>query len=143
MSEATADIGAVMAEYASAVLAKSPARLAALYAPEVRVFDAWDVWVFEGLDAWSRNLRDWLGSLGDEGVRVEFDEVRIIRLGGAASMSAIVTYAAVDARGRVVRSMQNRLSWFLTEAAGRWTIAHEHSSAPIGFQDQKAILQRR
>jgi hypothetical protein len=57
-------------------------------------------------------------------------------------LSAIVTYAGVSAEGEPLREMQNRLSWAL-----RWTghvprIVHEHTSAPIAFDDTKAILRR-
>ena len=47
MTEASADFEAMMAEYASAVLAKDPARVAALYAPDVRVFDTWGIWSYD------------------------------------------------------------------------------------------------
>ena len=53
MTEASADFEAMMAEYASAVLAKDPARVAALYAPDVRVFDTWGIWSYDDQAAWS------------------------------------------------------------------------------------------
>ncbi|HEY1928998.1 MAG TPA: SgcJ/EcaC family oxidoreductase [Caulobacteraceae bacterium] len=142
MVEVDGEIEAVMAEYASGVLAKAPSRVAALYAPDVRVFDAWGVWNYDDREAWSRNLQEWLGSLGDERVQVGLDDVRIVQSAEAGSVSAIVTYSAVDAAGDVVRSMQNRLSWFLTKTDGRWVIVHEHTSAPIDFESQKAMLRR-
>jgi uncharacterized protein (TIGR02246 family) len=142
MAEADADIRALTAEYAAAVLAKAPERLAAIYAPDVRVFDTWAVWSYEGRDAWGRSLRDWLGALEDESVRVRFDDVRVVQTAESGSLSAFVTYSAFDAAGHVVRSMQNRLSWFLTKLGDRWVVAHEHTSAPIGFEHQKAILHR-
>jgi uncharacterized protein (TIGR02246 family) len=142
MIDAGADIEAVMAEYAAAILAKEPARVAALYAPDTRVFDAWGVWSYDGRDAWARNLDDWLGSLGSESVRVQFDDLRLVQHADIGSVSAILTYSAVNAAGNVLHSMQNRLSWFLTKTNGRWVIAHEHTSAPISFESQKAILRR-
>jgi ketosteroid isomerase-like protein len=143
MNEPGADLMAMLTEYAAAARAKAPGRLAALYTADVRVFDAWDVWSLEGQPDWSRNLQDWLGSLGDQGVQVAFDEVRVADHGNAGSVSAIVTYSAVDASGQIAHAMQNRLSWFLTKMADGWVIAHEHTSAPIAFADQKAILRRR
>ena len=142
MVEVDGEIEAVMAEYAAGVLAKAPSRVAALYAPDVRVFDAWGVWSYDDREAWGRNLQEWLGSLGDERAQVRFDDVRIVQHAGAGSVSAIVTYSAVDAAGDVVRSMQNRLSWFLTKTDGRWVVVHEHTSAPIDFESQKAMLRR-
>jgi len=142
MSEASADIEALMTEYAAAVLAKAPSRLAAIYAPSVRVFDTWGVWSYDDRDAWSRSLHDWLGSLGDESVQVRFDDARVAQYAETGSISAFVTYSAVNADGDVIRSMQNRLSWFLTKNDGRWLVAHEHTSTPINFENQKAILHR-
>ena len=106
------------------------------------MFDTWGVWSFEDRNAWNVALQDWLGSLGTETVEVEFDEVRGAQQGEMAWVSAIVTYSARDADGEVTQSMQNRLSWSLVKTASRWLIAHEHTSAPIGFGDQKAILTR-
>src|ERR1700742_4013304 len=101
MSEIEASAGeALMMEYAAAVEAKDPSRLAALYAPDVRVFDAWGVWSFEGREAWGRNLQDWLGALGEEGVLVRFDDVRLALAANMGWVSAIVTYSGTDAAGR-------------------------------------------
>lgn len=142
MSEGGADAEALIAEYAAAVWAKDPARLAAIYAPDIRVFDTWGVWSHDGREAWRRSLEGWLGSLGEDSVKVQFDDVRLAHHGETGSVTAFVTYSAVDAAGRVLRSMQNRLSWFLIKAAARWVIAHEHTSVPISFENQKAILHR-
>ena len=142
MPQTGSDLANVMAAYAAAVLAKDPARLAALYAPDVRVFDAWGVWSFEGADDWTRNLQGWLGALGDEHVAVQFNDVRLAQQNETGCLSAIVTYSAIDGDGRVLHAMQNRLSWFLTRIAGCWRIVHEHTSAPIDFDHQKAILHR-
>ena len=140
--EPNAAIEAVMADYAAAVLAKEPARLASLYAPDVRVFDAFGVWSFEGREAWTRNLEDWLGSIGDESAQAQFDDVRIKAHAETGWLSAVVTYSALDAAGHVLRSMQNRLSWLLKENGERWVIAHEHTSVPVDFESKKAILRR-
>jgi len=129
--------------YKSAVLAKNAETLMHLYAPQVRVFDAWGTWSYEGASAWRVAVEGWFASLGGETVRVSFDELRILAGQGHASMSAIVTYAAVSAEGQDLRSMQNRISWVLESSGHVLRIVHEHTSAPIGFEDSKAILQRR
>ena len=38
--------------------------------------------------------------------------------------------------------MQNRISWVLKTSGHVLRIVHEHTSAPIGFEDTKAILER-
>lgn len=50
--------------------------------------------------------------------------------------------AAVSTAGAVLRSMQNRLTWGLRMNGQNAVVVHEHTSAPIGFEDMKAILQR-
>ena len=128
--------------YAAAVLAKDPAALARLYAADARVFDAWATWSYEDRAAWRVNLDDWLGSLGEEAVEVRFDDVRSSAEGAMGYLTAIVRFAAVDKSGKELRSMQSRLSWVLAQTANGWVIAHEHTSAPIRPEDQKAMLQK-
>jgi hypothetical protein len=38
--------------------------------------------------------------------------------------------------------MQTRLTWVLRTRGHVLRIVHEHTSAPVGFDDSKAILQR-
>jgi hypothetical protein len=38
--------------------------------------------------------------------------------------------------------MQNRMSWGLKTSGHVLRIFHEHTSAPVGFEDMKAILVR-
>lgn len=135
-------IKTLTARYAEAVLAKDAATLAALYATDVQVFDAWDVWSFDR-DGWVESLQNWLGSLGDETVRVEFEDVRGSEQADIGWLSATVIYTALDATGRPLRSLEDRLSWVLTKEDDRWVITHAHTSAPIDFSTQKAMLKRR
>jgi ketosteroid isomerase-like protein len=84
----------------------------------------------------------WFTSLGTEKVKVTFDEVQVIGSSDFAVVSAIVTYAGQSAQGEQLRAMQNRISWALKTSAHVLRIIHEHTSAPVGFEDMKAILQR-
>ena len=56
-------------------------------------------------------------------------------------MTAIVSYAAVAPNGTESHSMQNRITWTLRTVGHNLRIVHEHTSAPIGFEDMKAILK--
>ena len=114
-----------------------------LYDPKVRIFDTWGVWVYEGAEAWQRAVEGWFTSLGSERVRVSFDDVQALAGKDLSSLSAIVTYAAVAAEGTPqLRAMQNRISWVLRTSGHVPRIVHEHTSAPVGFDDAKAILVR-
>jgi hypothetical protein len=75
-------------------------------------------------------------------VKVTFYDVRSSAGQEFAVVSAIVTYAGVSDQGEPLRAMQNRLSWALRTSGHVLRIVHEHTSAPVGFDDTKAILQR-
>jgi ketosteroid isomerase-like protein len=142
LSDFEKSIARVLEAYKAAVYAKDVAAFMRLYDPNVRVFDAWGVWSHEGADAWQRAVEGWFTSLGSEQVKVSFDAVKTSEGRDSAVVSAVVTYAGLSAQGDPLRSMQNRLTWALRVSGHVLRIAHEHTSAPIGFEDQKAILQR-
>jgi ketosteroid isomerase-like protein len=135
-------IAQILESYKSAVLAKDVDAFMRLYDSGVRVFDTWGVWSHEGAAAWRTAVEGWLTSLGTERVQVTFDEVKTTVGRDVAIVSAIVTYAGVSARGEPLRAMQNRITWGLRTIGHVLRIVHEHTSAPIGFDDSKAILQR-
>ena len=135
-------IDRVLEGYKSAVYAKDAAAFMRLYDPKVRVFDAWGVWSYEGAAAWQMAVEAWLTSLGTERVKVRFDDLQVSGSADLALVSAIVTYEGVSADGQQLRSMQNRLSWVLRTSGHVLRIVHEHTSAPVGFDDSKAILVR-
>lgn len=142
MSDMEKQITRVMQSYAAAVLARDVDAFMRLYHPAVRVFDTWGVWLYEGADSWRTAVEGWFASLASERVRVSFSDVQTSGEQAVAAVSAIVTYAAESAQGESLRSMQNRITWVLRETGHVFRIVHEHTSAPIGFEDSKAILTR-
>ncbi|HEY7422577.1 MAG TPA: SgcJ/EcaC family oxidoreductase [Gaiellaceae bacterium] len=129
--------------YAAAVRAKDVDAFVGLYADDVRTFDLWSEWSYDGKDALRGMVAEWFGSLAeDEEVAVKFDEVRTQAGPDVAGVSAFTTFAAVAPDGTELRSMNNRLSWILRkDADGGWKIAHEHTSAPAGGEG-KVQLKR-
>ena len=142
MSDLDKDIARILGVYESAVFKKDVDAFMRLYDPDVRVFDAWGTWSYEGADAWRRAVEGWLGSLGAERVKVRFDDVKSVVGKEVSSVSAIVTYASLSAEGVELRAMQNRITWVLRTVGHVPRIVHEHTSAPLGFDDMKAILVR-
>jgi ketosteroid isomerase-like protein len=142
VSDAEKNVRRTLAAYASAVLAKDVEAFMRLYHPGVRVFDAWGVWLYEDAASWRQAVEGWFTSLASERVKVSFAEVQTTAEQALATVSAIVTYAAESAQGEPLRSMQNRITWVLRESGHVFRIVHEHTSAPIGFEDSKAILAR-
>lgn len=142
MSDVESEITRILESYKSAVLAADINAFMRLYDPGVRVFDTWGVWSYEGAQAWQRAVEGWFTSLRTEKVRVTFDEVQTVAEPDFAIVSAIVTYSGISSRGEALRAMQNRISWGLKRSGHVLRIVHEHTSAPVGFEDSKAILQR-
>ncbi len=142
MSDVESQIHRVVASYKAAVFAADADAFMRLYHPAVRVFDTWGVWLYEGGPAWQRAVEGWFTSLGSERVRATFSDVQILAGQPVAVLNAIVAYAAESATGEPLRSMHNRITWVLRETGHVFRIVHEHTSAPIGFEDSKAILAR-
>ena len=142
MSDVEKQVQRILETYRSAVLAKNVETFMHLYAPDVRVFDMWSTWSYDGATAWRVAVEGWFSSLASETCKVTFNDVQIFSDSGLVAMSAIVTYAGISAGGQELRSMQNRISWVLKISGHVLRIAHEHTSAPVGFEDTKAILTR-
>ena len=143
MSDVEKSINRVLESYKAAVYAKDVPALMRLYDPKVRVFDTWGNWSYEGAASWQMAVEAWFTSLGAEKVKVSIDEVQASGSSDFAAVSAIVTYAGLSAQGVQLRAMQNRLSWVLKTSGHVLRVIHEHTSAPVGFEDMKAILHRK
>jgi ketosteroid isomerase-like protein len=142
MSKVNDEIQKMLDTYVAAVAAKNATTFMHLYDPAVRVFDTWGVWSYEGAEAWQRAVEGWFTSLGSETVKVTFEDVSALVQPDMAIVTAIVRYSGLSADGEVLRSLQNRLSWGLRRSGHVLRVAHEHTSAPLGFEDMKGLLQR-
>lgn len=142
MSDNDSHITSICNGYKRAVYDKDVDAFVGLYDPEARVFDTWEVWSYEGVGERRKVIEEWFSSLGDERVGVTFDRIRTVVAPELATLSARVTYAALSAAGKELRSMQNRLTWVLKPEGGSWKIIHEHTSVAIGSGDLKGKLQR-
>lgn len=130
-------------EYAAAVRAKDADRFVALYRSDVRVFDMWRRWSYDGAEAWRGMATEWFSSLGTEHVQVEFTDVETVIGDEVAVAHAFVTYQGLAGDGTELRAMNNRLTWALTKTADdSWKVVHEHSSAPADFETGKVELHR-
>jgi uncharacterized protein (TIGR02246 family) len=133
---------AVLEAYKAAVHDRNAEAFLGLYAAEARVFDTWGTWSYEGTASRRAAIEGWFSSLGEERVQVTFDDVQGIVSGELAVLTATGRYAAISPSGVELRSMENRFTWALVRRAQAWVIQHEHTSAPIGVGDLKAILHR-
>jgi ketosteroid isomerase-like protein len=142
VSEIDVSVSRVIEAYKAAVAARDIDAFMRLYDPAVRIFDAWGVWSYEGIPAWKAPIESWFATHPDDRHVVTFEDVSCVSTPTMVSVAAVVTYAMVSARSEPVGAMQNRLTWILKPGAGGLSIVHEHTSVPVGFEDQKAILQR-
>ena len=136
-------IGRLLEEYGESVRAKDVDRFVALFDDDVRVFDMWGGWSYDGAAAWREMATEWFGSLGSEQVAVEFEDVQTVVGDDVAVAEAFVTYKGLSAEGEELRAMNNRLTWALRRKPdGTWKVVHEHTSAPVDFETGKVQLQR-
>lgn len=142
MKEIESSVARVIEGYKAAVAARDIDAFMRLYDPAARVFDAWGVWSYEDGATWQVAVEGWFASHPADRLKVSFDDVDAVVNPAFACVTAIVTYAVVSAQGEPRDEMQNRLSWVLKTSGHVRRIVHEHTSAPLGFEDQKAILKR-
>jgi ketosteroid isomerase-like protein len=133
---------AVLDAYAAAVYNRDAEAFLQLYCDSARVFDTWAVWSYEGTASRRQAIEGWFSSLGQERVKVNFEDVQATMGAEVAVLTATGRFAALSAEGVEIRSMQNRLTWGLQRDGTCWRIVHEHTSVPIAFSDLKGILQR-
>src|ERR1700743_2186419 len=65
----------LLERYRAAVYAKDVDAFLALYDKDVRVFDMWGTWAYQGADEWRGMVTEWFGSLGTEKVGVKWDDL--------------------------------------------------------------------
>ena len=136
------EIGSLIEAYKNAVFQKDLPAFLSLFDEQVRVFDMWEQWTYEGLDAWGEMVKGWFSSLGTDRDAIRFDDVQIRAAGEMALVSAIVRFTAVSESGEALRWLENRLTWGLLKKDGVWKIVHQHTSGPIDFKTMKVVLQR-
>ena len=129
-----AEIRELLETYRAAVRAKDVDAFCALYDEDVVLFDMWGEWSYRGLPAWRRNVEQWFGSLGDELVGVDFDELEV--RGPVAHM--LVRYSGLSAEGEELRALWSRMTWVVVDGL----VIHEHSSSPASFETGKVMLSR-
>ena len=132
-------IDSFLAAYAAAVLAKDKAAFLALYSSDVVVFDSWDRWEYRGREAWGRMIDTWFGSLGSRTVKVTVKELASRVDANVATGHAILEFAAYEADGKRVGSLENRVTLVACTSPRGWEIVHEHTSIPVPFASAPAM----
>ena len=132
----------VLAAYTAAVSASDQEAFLGLYAGDARVFDAWEVWEYQGKDIWRKTVASWFNWAGEDGGydRPRFEEVQVSAGETHAFISAIVHYDHFDAEGKLSRSVRNRMSLGLVRQGEGWLIQQEHTSVPGSMDKYDEML---
>jgi ketosteroid isomerase-like protein len=137
-------IEGVLESYRAAVSAKDVGAFVALYDDDVRVFDMWGRWSYDGAAEWRHAVADWFGSVGDDQVVVELHDLTTVVGDGAAAVHGVVTFKGLSAAGDELRAMDNRVTWVFRRAGdSSWKIVHEHTSMPIDLETSKPVPRQR
>ena len=132
----------LLQRYKTAVLQKDLIAFTSIFDENVRVFDMWQQWTYDGLAAWSEMAKGWFASLGSDNDVVTFDEVEIRSSGDLTVITAIAKFTAVSKDGEELRYLQNRLTWVAQKKEQAWKIIHQHTSSPVDFGTMQVILKR-
>lgn len=110
-----------------------------LYDENVMVFDMWSHAYNSSITEWSGIITDWLGSLKEDRVNVNFKMVEIHQEERVGFARAMIQYEAVSKENKILRSMTNRITLGFIKKGNHWKVIHQHTSAPVD-SDLKAIL---
>jgi len=119
---------------------KDASAMIGLYDEHALIFDMWDQGYISNSSEWNKIIIDWLGSLGEEKVKVEFEMVKIHQSGDVGFASALIQFQAISSEGAVLRSMKNRISLGFSKLEDGWKVIHQHTSTPVSSEDLTAIL---
>lgn len=111
-----------------------------LYDDQAVIFDMWDQGYVLNLMEWTKIIEDWLGSLGEEKVKVEFEMIKIHQSESVGFASALIKFQAISTEGVMLRSMKNRITLGFSRVKESWKVVHQHTSAPVNSNGLTAIL---
>lgn len=126
--------------YQTAAWNKDAAAIVELYDEQAVIFDTWDRGYISSRQEWVKIHEDWLGSLGDEKVKVGFENINIQQSRELAFASALISYQAIAPDRTVLRGMKNRFSLGFIQSENGWKVMHHHMSAPVSSDGLTAIL---
>ena len=126
--------------YQKSAWVKDSSSMISLYDEHALIFDMWDQGYISNPSEWNKIIIDWLGSLGEEKVKVEFEMVKIHQSGNVGFATALILFQAISSEGAVLRSMKNRISLGFSKFEDGWKVIHQHTSAPVSSDGLTAIL---
>ena len=126
--------------YKQSAWRKDAVAMLALYAEDAVIFDTWNRGCVSLNGEWKKIIHEWFSALGEERVKVEFEQVSIRHSENLAFASALIKYSAISPEEKVLRSMKNRISICYIKMDEEWKVSHQHMSAPVNAANLSAIL---
>ena len=127
-------------DYKNAVWQKDATMLLKLYDNEVVSFDMWDIGYYKTLNEWTPEIENWLSSLGEEKVKVDFEMIKVFKSDINGFASGLIKFQAINTQGAVLRKMKNRITVGFSRFESGWKVVHQHVSAPVTSENLTAIL---
>ncbi len=131
----------LLVQYRKAIWDKDLDSFLDLYDQELCVYDLWNVWSYEGLEAWGKMVKEWFSDLQADRDDVSFQDAVVKAGQDFATLYTLVTYRGMSATGVELRHMKSRMTWVLHKRDGLWKIIHEHSSGPVNMAEMKLMLE--
>ncbi|MDY0111007.1 MAG: nuclear transport factor 2 family protein [Candidatus Krumholzibacteria bacterium] len=129
---AVAEIKTIIETYVDAACHRKFARLAELYAPDVRAFDAIGALEFRGREAYMKHWTDSMAGFDGEMIfEVHHQEIAVE--GTLAFSHSLIYCGGKDNDGNTQASWM-RSSQAYRKVGSRWLIVHEHYSLPFDGQ---------
>lgn len=122
-------IESLLDAYSQAVYQKDIDQLMTLYTDDVVVFDAFDNWEYRGKAAWGEAVERWFTDLGDDLMRITFNQTHVEFDDNVGGLSAEVHFEGISAVKDY--AMTNRITLGLRREGNDWKISHEHTSLPV------------
>ncbi len=132
---------ALFERYANAVYNKDVESFISIYDNNVLVYDTWEEWIKKDVKEIKSMATEWFDSLGNEKVKVEFTEVRVLESADQIVWIGEFKFYGLDQNDQIIRNISNRWTWVIKNINGSWKVVHEHSSLPINMETFIGILK--
>lgn len=111
-----------------ALFGKDIEAFAALYAADVRIFDAAAPSSCEGLEQWRKSAEAWFDSFPTERVLVSAEGMRIFAASALGGADGLMIYKEMSRDGVPLGCSKRRFTWTVQKRLGLWKVVHEHTS---------------
>jgi uncharacterized protein (TIGR02246 family) len=136
-----AQIQALEKQFVAAVQAKDPAKIMAVYAPDIFVFDLVPPRQYVGQAAYKKDWENvFAGTVGP--VKFSVANLSITAAGTVAYSHSIQTIGWTGKNGKAT-SIVVRVTDVYRKADGKWLIVQEHVSAPIDLDTGKPDMMSK